>query len=36
LRGVGLEHLWDEGVKMSLLGLVIFGIALSRFRKRLD
>ncbi len=36
LRGVGLEHLWDEGVKMTVLGLAIFGVALARFRKRLD
>ena len=36
LKGAGFPELWDEGLAMLMLGLVIFGISLLRFRKRLE
>ena len=36
LKGAGPAELWDEGLALLLLGAVIFGISLLRFRKRLE
>lgn len=36
LKGVGLDVLWHQYVAMTILGLVVFAGAVSRFRKRLD
>lgn len=34
LRGVGVDILWDSIVKMTLIGVVLFGVALWRFRRQ--
>lgn len=34
LRGAGLEILWDSVVKMAGIGIVLFGVALWRFRRQ--
>lgn len=34
LRGAGLETLWDSALAMLLLGSVLFGIAMWRFRRQ--
>lgn len=36
LKGVGIQELWFEATMLALIGLVLFGGALVRFRKRLD
>jgi len=36
LKGVGLEVLWPQFAAMTVLGLIVFTGAVSRFRKRLD
>jgi len=36
LKGVGLDVLWPQFLAMTILGLVVFTGAVSRFRKRLD
>jgi ABC-2 type transport system permease protein len=36
LKGVGLEILWPQYAAMTVLGLVVFAGAVSRFKKRLD
>jgi len=36
LRGVGLEVLWFDALALTGLGVVIIGLAVSRFRKTLD
>ncbi len=36
LKGAGLAELWDEGLAMLGLGIIIISISLLRFRKRLE
>lgn len=36
LKGVGLEVLWPQYLALTILGLIVFTGAVSRFRKRLD
>lgn len=36
LKGAGLAELWDEGLAMMSLALLVFSISLLRFRKRLE
>jgi len=36
LKGAGLAELWDEGLSLLVIGLVIMGTSLLRFRKRLE
>jgi ABC-2 type transport system permease protein len=36
LKGAGPAELWDEGLSLLLLGIVIFSISILRFRKRLE
>ncbi len=36
LKGVGLEVLWPQYLALTLVGVVVFAGAVSRFRKRLD
>ncbi len=36
LRGVGLEVLWFDATALTGLGVVVLGLAVSRFRKTLD
>jgi len=36
LKGVGLEVLWPQFAGLTILGLVVFGGAVNRFKKRLD
>ena len=36
LKGVGIRELWFEAAMLALIGVVLFGGALARFRKRLD
>jgi len=36
LKGAGLPELWDEGLAMLGLGIIIISISLLRFRKRLE
>jgi ABC-2 type transport system permease protein len=36
LKGAGLRELWDEGLAMLILGMIIISISLLRFRKRLE
>jgi len=36
LKGVGLEVLWPQYLALTVLGLIVFTGAVSRFRKRLD
>ena len=36
LKGAGMAELWDEGLAMLILGIIITGISLLRFRKRLE
>ncbi|MCX7634340.1 MAG: ABC transporter permease [Syntrophales bacterium] len=36
LKGVGMEVLWSQYVALAVLGTIVFGAAVLRFRKRLD
>ncbi|MBI3998325.1 MAG: ABC transporter permease [Armatimonadetes bacterium] len=36
LKGVGLEHLWDQIIPMALLGAVFFAFSVARFQKKLE
>jgi len=36
LKGVGIDALWQQFVGLAILGTVVFGGALTMFRKRLD
>ncbi|MGQ9671496.1 MAG: ABC transporter permease [Candidatus Aminicenantales bacterium] len=36
LRGVGLEALWQEAVILLAFGLIILGLSIQRFRKRIE
>ena len=36
LKGVGMHILWPQFVGLTVLGLVVFTGAVTRFRKRLD
>ncbi|MGE0643290.1 MAG: ABC transporter permease [Nitrospira sp.] len=36
LKGVGIELLWDSVLAMALLGGVLFGLGMWRFRRQLD
>ena len=36
LKGVGIRELWFEATMLAVIGLLLFGGALVRFRKRLD
>jgi ABC-2 type transport system permease protein len=36
LKGVGLELLWDSILTMALLGGVLFGLGLRRFRRQFE
>jgi ABC-2 type transport system permease protein len=36
LKGVGLPELWQEALALLVFGIVIFGISVLRFRKRLE
>ena len=36
LKGVGLEVLWQEYLSLTVIGIIVFAGAVSRFRKRLD
>jgi ABC-2 type transport system permease protein len=36
LKGVGLHVLWFQFLALMALGLIVFGGAVKRFRKRLD
>jgi len=36
LKGIGIEYLWRDALLMSLLGGVIFAMAVLKFRKKLE
>jgi ABC-2 type transport system permease protein len=36
LKGVGLDVLWHQYLALTILGIVVFSSAISRFKKRLD
>lgn len=36
IKGVGLEHLWAQTVPLVVLALVVFGLAITRFQKKID
>jgi len=36
LKGNGFDVLWDEFIILLLFGIGIFGMSVSRFRKRLE
>ncbi|MFH1079858.1 MAG: ABC transporter permease [Pseudomonadota bacterium] len=36
LKGVDLQVLWPQYISMTILGLIVFTAAITRFRKRLD
>ncbi|MDR7423349.1 MAG: ABC transporter permease, partial [Armatimonadota bacterium] len=36
IKGVGLEHLWGQTVPLVVLALVVFGLAITRFQKKID
>jgi ABC-2 type transport system permease protein len=36
LKGSGIEYLWSEMAILALFGLVVFGLAAARFRKRVS
>ena len=36
LKGVGVIELWDELAALLLIAAVLYGVAIVRFRKRLD
>jgi ABC-2 type transport system permease protein len=36
LKGVGLDVLWPQFLALTILGIVVFTGAISRFKKRLD
>lgn len=35
LKGVGIAELWPQALTMLVLGVVIFGVSITRFRKRI-
>jgi ABC-2 type transport system permease protein len=36
LKGVGFDVLWPQYLALTILGIVVFSGAISRFKKRLD
>jgi ABC-2 type transport system permease protein len=36
LKGVGLDVLWHQYLALTILGIIVFSGAISRFKKRLD
>jgi ABC-2 type transport system permease protein len=36
LKGVGIHVLWPQFMALTILGIVLFAGAISRFQKRLD
>jgi ABC-2 type transport system permease protein len=36
IKGVGIEYLWKQIVPLFVLGLLFFGVAITRFQKRVD
>jgi ABC-2 type transport system permease protein len=36
IKGVGLEHLWRQIIPLVVLALVVFGLAIARFQKKID
>jgi ABC-2 type transport system permease protein len=36
LKGVGMHVLWPQFMALTILGIVLFAGAISRFHKRLD
>jgi ABC-2 type transport system permease protein len=35
LKGVGMEVLWDETLALAVFGVVVLGLSIARFRKRI-
>ncbi len=36
LKGVGIEYLWDQMLALAVIGVVILGLSVLRFRKRVE
>jgi ABC-2 type transport system permease protein len=36
IKGVGIDYLWKQIAPLFVLGLLFFGVAITRFQKRLD
>jgi ABC-2 type transport system permease protein len=36
IKGVGVEFLWRQILPMAAIGVAVFGVAISRFQKRID